>query len=73
MKSAGFHEINWIPWNPPDFMLESGGFHEIDPKWAKDQWSYFFHSLCKYELAKKNNNKQNNMEDIAKFITINSN
>ena len=40
MKSAEFHEIHWIPcWNLTDFMK--------DPKWAKDQWSYFsFWYLC---------------------------
>ena len=40
MKSARFHEIHWISWNLPDFM-KFGGFH-VFPKWAKDQWSYFW-------------------------------
>ena len=42
MKSAIFHEIRWISheicqisWNLSDFMLESGGFHEIDPKMSQ--------------------------------------
>ena len=42
MKSAEFHEIHRISWwNPPDFMVKSAEFH-VFPKWAKDQWSYFY-------------------------------
>ena len=27
MKSARFHEIHQISWNPPDFIMKSAGFH----------------------------------------------
>ena len=29
VESGGFHghEIQWISWNPADFMVESGRFH----------------------------------------------
>ena len=54
MKSTRFHtDIHYYmlnmqcisPWNPPDFMVKFGRFHEIRqiPKWAKDPWSYFFY------------------------------
>ena len=45
IKSAKFHhEICQISWNPLDSMKSTGFHAEIrkDPKWAKDQWSYFF-------------------------------
>ena len=54
MKSTGFHEICWI--SGPEIRqisctksagfqgLKSAGFH-VFPKWAKDQWSYFYWNL----------------------------
>ena len=51
MKSTGFHEICQIsPWNLPDFMQwiswNLADFMK-DPKWAKDQWSYFYIVISK--------------------------
>ena len=37
-------QISW--WNPPNFIMKFGEFHA---KWAKDQWSYFYHLFqCKF-------------------------
>ena len=47
MKSAKFHEIHR---NSADFM-KFAEFH-VFPKWAKDQWSYFFLSEHHYTESK---------------------